>query len=295
MNNYHFYGLTVSTPFPCPELLPSLAASDVIVSYEQIDDSGFAWCEQGVCYKVMPGKCLLKVKGIARYLLLEGKQIVIEKYPAAHEDAVRLFFYNEVAAALLMQREMLVLKASVVVRDGKAMVLLGSTSVGKSMAAAALCGQGYAVLADGVCAIRADGEVFVSPGFPALLLWKMGLQKLELSPENYKPVRTGMNKFYFPVSRHFMNETLPVAKICFLTEHNQPEMTASAIAGADKFFAILSHGYHPGMVRAMGMMGKVNELATMTAQQANMQRIGFSMSANSFDEYIEFLEGELAR
>lgn len=292
MNTYYLYGLTVATPFSCPELLPSSESPDVVVRFENIEDSGIQWSEEGVCYKASPDKYLLSVKGVARYLLAGGKQISIDKSPDTDEDALRLFLYNEVSAALLAQREMLVLKGSVVARDGKAFVLLGSTSVGKSITAAGLGNKGYSIVSDGVCAIGTNGEIVVSPGYPCLMLWKKGLKELDLSPEGYKPVRNGMNKFFFPVRQNFINETLPVAGIYLLSERNKQGVLSSAIAGADKFFFILNNRYHPGSRLSKG---KVNELAATTAKQVKMRKIEFNMSADSFGDYIGFLEQELGK
>lgn len=296
VNYYCLYGLTVSTPFPCPELVPSLHAPDVVVQFEQIDDSGVTWGEQGVCYNVSPGRYLLSVKGVARYLLSEGTRISIEKGPDADEDSLRLFFYNEVAAALLMQRGMLVLKASVVARNGRAFVLAGKASIGKSFTAAGLARKGYAIVSEGVCVISIqNGGIAVSSGFPALMLWEKGLRALDLSPEQYRPVRKGMNKFYFPVTENFVNETLPVSGICLLSEHNKQGISSCDIEGASKLFALLNHQYHPGLPQPMGVMGNVNELAAITAKRARLRKIEFNMSASPFGDYIDYLERELEK
>lgn len=292
MNTYYLYGLTVATPFSCPELLPSSESPDVVVRFENIEDSGIRWSEEGVCYKASPDQYLLSVKGVAKYLLSGGKQIAIDKNPDADEDSLRLFLYNEVAAALLAQRGALVLKGSVIARDGKAFVLLGRTSAGKSLTAAGLGNKGYSVVADGVCAIGTNGKIVVSPGFPSLLLWEKGLKELDLSPEDYKPVRNGMNKFFLPVKQNFINETLPVAGIYLLSERNMKGVLSSAIAGADKFFFILNNRYHPGSRLSMG---KVNELAAIAAKQVKMRKIEFNMPADSFGDYIDFLEQELGK
>ncbi len=290
---YSLCGLTFATPFVCPELLPSEAEPDVVVRFENIDDSAIVWNKQGVCYKAGREQYLLMVKGIARYLLTNGKHILIEKHLGADEDSLRLFLYNEVVAALLAQRGMLVLKASVVARNGKAFVLLGSTSVGKSLTAAGLGDKGYVIVSDGVCAINEQGAVL--PGFPALMLWKKGLLELGLSPESYKPVRPGMNKFFFPVKQNFIHEALPVTGVYLLSEHNKKELASSPIDGADKFFTILSHGYFPELVQSMGLGGVVNQLVVQTAKQANMRKVAFNMSANPFGDYIGFLKNELEK
>lgn len=295
MNNYCLYGLTVATPFHCPELLPSSKAPEVIVCFENIDDSAIAWSGEGVCYKASPDKYLLDVKGTARYLLIDGRRISIEKDSDADEDALRLFLYNEVAAALLMQRGMLVLKGSVVARDGKAFVLLGGASVGKSMTAAGLGNKGYSIVADGVCAIGQNGSLVVAPGFPSLLLWKKGLKELDLPLNDCRPVRNGMNKFYFPVTHNFTNETLPVAGIWLLSEHNKKDTSSTAIEGADKFFAILSSCYHPELATPMGVRGGNNKLAAITAKEAKIRKMEFNMSPATFGDYIDFLGKELGR
>jgi len=122
------------------------------------------------------------------------------------------------------------------------------------------------------------------------MLWEKGLKAFDLSTEQYKPVRKGMNKFFFPVTEKFINETLPVAGICLLSEHNRNELSSSAIEGANKLFALLNHQYHPGLAQPMGVLGKVNELAVLTAKQVKMRKIEFNMSASPFGDYIGILE-----
>lgn len=292
-NTYYLYGLTVATPFPCPELLPSSKAPDVIVRFENNNDSAITWSEEGVCYKATLGRYVLNVKGTANYLLSDGKQISIEKDPDADEDALRLFFYNEVAVALLMQRGMLVLKGSVVARDGKAFVLLGRTSAGKSITAAGLSRNGFSVVSDNICAIDTiNGEVLVSAGSPYLLLWERGMRELNITPDDYKPVRRGMNKFYVPVKQNSINEMLPVAGIWLLSEHNEKNVSSYGIQGADKLFVTLNSRYHS---RSRLHIGKSNELAAITAKQVNMRRIESNMSADLLGDYIGFLGKELGK
>lgn len=294
INKYCYYGLTVATPFVCPELQPSVARPDVIVSCGQIDASDIIWHDEGLCYKAAPGKYQLRVRGVAGYLLSVGKQILIEQSTAADEKTVRHFFYNEVAAALLMQRGMLLLKASVVARNGRAFVLMGKTSVGKSFTAAGLARKGYNIVSDGVCALGIQhGVIVVAPGLPFLMLWQKGLQAHGLSLDQYIPVRGGMNKFYFPATEHFINETQPVAGICLLTEHNRKELSSSAIEGANKLFALLNHQYHPRLADPLGTLDKVHELASITAKQVKMRKIKYNMDANPLDDYLDVLEKEL--
>ena len=103
-----------------------------------------------------PGLFLLEVDGVARYLVREGREIVVER--AGNDDgAVTAFLLGSVLAACLQQRGILTLHASAMATDDGAVLFAGHSGVGKSTLMAALTERGYAMLSDDVTGIVRNG------------------------------------------------------------------------------------------------------------------------------------------
>jgi hypothetical protein len=93
--------------------------------------------KKGVLYQISPDRFLLGLGKIARYLVSEGREIVIERVPGGSDDAVRVFLFGSVFGALLHQRGVLPLHGSAVMPSRGATIFAGPSGSGKSMLAAA--------------------------------------------------------------------------------------------------------------------------------------------------------------
>ncbi len=208
--------------------LPHLAAReadsfDVDVQYAPVSRELSDAVERGLAYQVSSGKLLLEVEGVARFLVLGGAQIFIDRHEAADDDSIAYFLLGPVLRGLLIQRGDLVLRASAVSMHGKGILFLGCSGTGKSTIAAALAGKGHQVLADDVCVIRpgARGPRTIIPGPPRLHLWTDSIVKLEKGgflPAQKKrsampKVRPSLQKRALSTAGYFSSEPLPISKI----------------------------------------------------------------------------------
>ena len=116
---------------------------------------------------------LLRIPGIARFLLIRGCEIVVDVNPLADLQDVAAFLTGAVFGILLHQRSCVVLQASAVSVNGKAVLFCGPSGAGKSTLAAALTQHGYCLLADEVCAIelKCDGLALAQPDGNLIKLW----------------------------------------------------------------------------------------------------------------------------
>jgi hypothetical protein len=109
---------------------------------------------------------------VGSFRISRGKEIVVDPRVGAEEALVQVLLLGTAFALLLHQRGYLVLRASAVVMDGQAVLLIGGSGTGKSAVAAALCARGARLLADDVVAVdcRRQGPPAVLPGFPLFRL-----------------------------------------------------------------------------------------------------------------------------
>ena len=153
-----------------------------------------------------PSQYLLRIHGIARYLVTNGREIVVSPEADAHPLDVRAWLLGNIFVALCQQRGLLPLHASAVSsepvngRQGVA-AFLARSGQGKSSLAAHLAQRGLRVLADDVCLIDptpAD-EILVIPSTPWLKLWRNSLQNLGRQAEGLERVLSEHDKYRLPL------------------------------------------------------------------------------------------------
>ena len=104
----------------------------------------------GPTWQIADKQFLLRVPNVARFMLTDGNQIVFAPESEASAADVPIFIMGTVFGILLHQRQQIVLHASAVEVNGKAIVFCGPSGEGKSTLAAALAQRGYR-LADRRC------------------------------------------------------------------------------------------------------------------------------------------------
>jgi hypothetical protein len=108
-------------------------------------------------------------KDAGLFLVQDGCKIRINPATGASDQLIRFYLVGRVMSILLYQRKLLVLHASVVAIDGKAVAFLGISGQGKSSLAAALYARGHGIVTDDVAPIISDrGLASIAPGFPQL-------------------------------------------------------------------------------------------------------------------------------
>jgi hypothetical protein len=203
---YQAYGLNISSDLECPELAPRAGGHmDVRVRVGHVPLEVEQSQAQGVCYQVTRERFLLNVEHIARYLVTNGNEIVVDRAPEASEREVRLFLLGSAWGALCYQRGILALHASVVQACGErsesigdhAVAFCGATGLGKSSVAAWLIARGYRLVSDDLCRFQVvDGIARVYPSTLRLKLWRDALGAFGLSDDGLERVHFRTDKFH---------------------------------------------------------------------------------------------------
>lgn len=157
---YSAFGLTWQLPFPCPEMgtpKPETAV-DVQVSLGSVPEVLPQAKDAGPFQQVTPQAVLFSFPRVARFLVQNGAEIVIQPEPDAPETQLRLFLLGTAAALLLHQRGILPLHASGIRTPQGAVLFTGHSGFGKSTLLATFLERGYAMLTDDVAAISLDGN-----------------------------------------------------------------------------------------------------------------------------------------
>jgi hypothetical protein len=170
---------------------------------------------------------LLCIQGTGRYLVTNGREIVVEPDANAPALDVRAYLLGIIFVVLCQQRGLLPLHASAVSGEpinGKQGVVafLARSGQGKSSLAAHLAQRGFRVVADDICLIDTtrQGTAMVTPAAPWLKLWRNSLQNLGWKAEGLERVFSEDDKYRLPLSS--VLEPEPIRKLIFLESHESP-------------------------------------------------------------------------
>lgn len=245
-HDYKVFGFSIRSCMAFPEMSSHFClVPDVTIRYGYVPDALECPSRTGVCFQAAPGLFLLILKGIARYRVAGGKDIMIERAEGATDADVRLFLLGPVMGALLHQRGALPLHASAVkAADETAILFAGESGTGKSTLAAALHRQGYPVLSDDICAVHSVGgsPPILYPGLRELQLWSDAARKLGMRPEDLPPTRTGMEKYYLR-DHEAAADPLPIKHVYILHMVNHPGFEIQKLRGMEKIEELAQQTY----------------------------------------------------
>ncbi len=209
---------------------------------------------RGVLWQAAPGRFLLDVLDVARYLVEGGHRICIEPTPEAGKTRIVQFLRMTPLAALLYQRGSLVFHTSAVANANGAILLAGDSGVGKSTLLAALLQRGWQYLADELAVIKLDGRErpIVLSTFPEIVLWPTAVEKLKVSIlEVVNSAGNNLNRHAMSMLDQFITEPKPLRAICWLTVRNTDHLETSKLIGAEHFQAVGTLTYNSHIADAL--------------------------------------------
>jgi hypothetical protein len=134
-------------------------------------------------FQIGVGCVLLRIPGVAWYLIKDGREIQVRTMPQADASLVCRHLLRDAMVALFLQRQIFPIRASAIARQDACIILLGRAGVGKSTLAQAFAARDYGVLADDVVLMSTDGQVVSSLpefGHAADHLMKIRVRRLYL-------------------------------------------------------------------------------------------------------------------
>ncbi len=295
---YDAYHLRFEMPFECPELAPAPddgGAPDVRVVYGDVPDS-IESDKAGVVYQANPEQFLLKLDGVANYLVDGSEMITIERAPDSDDASVRIFLLGSCLAAVLHHREMLALHASAIYTDEGAVLFMGASGNGKSTTLRAFLDRGYRMLSDDVVAIVLDddGNPLALPGYPQTKLWADTAEKFEIDTEPLRQVRPNMKKFAVPTHEQFVAQAVPLRALYVLMSVNRDVFDIHQIENTAAFRSVLNQTYRRMFLPGLGMQATHFALATKVAATVPVKRIRRPNAGFTARKLADMIELDLA-
>lgn len=245
MPSYDAFGLSWQVPFVCPEMgatSPNTIA-DVTVYYGSVPGSLNGATSADPFLQITAKAVLFTFPNVGRYLIQNGRTIVIEPDEAVAEDEIRQFLLGTVATLLLHQRGLLPLHASGIRTPLGAVLFIGHSGFGKSTLLATFLSRGYQMLTDDLAAIKVDTsrQPLVYPGYPQFKLWADSAEKLHQPTQGLHRILPDLDKFAIPTNTPLEKEPLPLHTIYILTPNNEQTLYLEPLIKARKFSAFFDH------------------------------------------------------
>ena len=268
MHEYHAFGLhvrsAVALPFDPLQPKPS-SAPDVTVrlgTVPQTLPAGAGQTTKGPIWQARPGAFLIELEGVARYLVTDGRDILVEPLGGDSGDMASAFV-SAALAPCLQQRGVATLHAAAVASQAGAVLLLGPSAVGKSSLAAALVQRGHALLADDVTGVALDagGKPLALPAFPRQKLWARTLDAMDWRGQAGARVRQGLEKHWVEPKR-YCAEPQPVRAAVALAVGAGAEIDIEPLPCGDAFWELRENTHRNRALDAMG--GTAGHFRTVT-------------------------------
>ena len=296
-HDYQAFGLRIRSFLPLPELTPDDSNGDPdarIVNGSvpaDLPEASFVRAR----FQAAAGALLLRIEGVARYLVTDGRRIVVEPEAHAHEEDVRLFLLGSALGALLHQRHDLVLHGSAIEVGGCCAVFLGASGSGKSTLALAFRERGHRILSDDLSAVRpgSDGRLEIQPGYPQAKLWLDSLASLNISGEDLRRIRRSMEKRALPFDASFFRSALPVGRIYVLRPGDDLDIHIEPVGGSRRFAVLRNHTYRFRYLEGSGSKAEHFQSAVQLAQQVPISIVRRPRDLLRLPELVDRLEADL--
>jgi hypothetical protein len=249
---YRLFGLNLRSEIDLAGLAPKVeaGAADVEIGLGSLPSGEFP-----PGYSTTPEGTMLTVTKVGRYLIRDGREIVIEPAAGASERNLRLFLLGSAIGALLHQRGLLPLHANAIDLGGRAVAFSGHSGAGKSTIAAWFHDRGYPILADDVCVIGFDeaGHALAHPGIPRLRLWREALEATGRDTGAYDRSFDDMDKYDVPTGMGSQIEPVPLAAIYLLRKADGlGDIAIERLTGVEAVETLMSNTYRGGYLKTIG-------------------------------------------
>ncbi len=104
----------------CPEYMSLIFHSlNYLSGMERSQKPLENYLDRGVFYYAAPGKFLFEMDSVGRFLVTDGKEIIVEKQENAKDSDINLFLLGSVMGAAILQRGLIPLHGSTVVKGNR--------------------------------------------------------------------------------------------------------------------------------------------------------------------------------
>jgi hypothetical protein len=285
MPGYTIAGLSLSGDWPLPELpKDGGSGADWVVEvapdrrpsrsfptpvHEAGDIDGRSWC---IIRRSRQDRYLIRFPKLADFVvLLSERRITCHPDRSTDERTARHLLLDQVIPRVLAMDGAVVLHASAVAVDGRAVAFVGPTGAGKSTVAASFATNGAQLLADDFVCLREDARGFLAvPSYPGLRLWPDSAGVFARRQDSLVAVAPGSEKrrLVFRTPKR-ASKPYPLGAIVILDDTaGQSDIDVRQLPGRSGFMAVYSQSFRleqSGRDRQRAEFDRFARLAQSTA------------------------------
>lgn len=288
MTRFQMYGLIAESDWPLPECLPAAQDSepDICIIKGLVPTAGIDAVSENLWEQSIEGEFWLNVPAVARYWIRRGREIIIEPYPDADEESIRVFLLGSAIGALLFQRGLLLIHGNAIEVNGACAVCVGDSGAGKSTLAAAFLQKGFRLLADDVVPVSADGLAI--PGFPRIKLWGDTASQLGIETDGLRRIIPDMDKYNVPLGECYCQTPLPV-KWLYVLESVDGDFNCLRYEGMARFQPLYDNTYRVHFLEHLALKPQHLQQVSKLAGHIHMARIQRPKSGFRIAELVQFI------
>ena len=238
---------------------------------------------------------LLRVPRLARFRISAGRSVIVELEEGAVARDASAFVLGSAFGAVLHQRGMLVLHASAICRNGRAIAICGPSGAGKSTLAAALCQAGCSFVADDLCAVSLDTErgPVVLPDGRQLKLWRRSIEGLALDSRRGEQVFRPQDKYF--VAPDSVAAEPPLLSAIYVLNEGPLEAVLERQSPAETMNILAEESYRPELRQLLGSASQMLAQGVALLRHTSVFRLsrplGFERLPAVVDKLITHWDG----
>ena len=294
---YHYitHGLHIVSELACPDLKlirDDLSEPDIVIRFGEVPDRLVDCIYDDGFSQIKPGTYLLTLDGIAKFLVSDGRDIIIQPAVGCTYEVIRLYLFSQGFGALLHQRGQLSLHASAVYTKQGAVLFMGKSGSGKSTLVAGLLKRGYQVLADDLCTIRfaVDQIPRVLPGFAQIRLWKDTIERLGYDIYTLRKVWHKEDKYTLTLPNELTDRIIPLHTIYLLNPAETEEVLIEALGPGEKLRSLLDNVFKAEYVKGLGVQETVFTQISKVLRYSRLKSVTRPRNHFSMGQLIQRLQ-----
>lgn len=279
--SYSYYGLNLKSSFVFPELeKKKFEKPDVVISvgrvmarYSKKSIPIGVHFESHECYifKLADGLLIQVENGASITVEHPGKD-------AGDVSLLRLYLLSTIFNAILHQRGMLLLHASVACRNNKSIAIAGDSGAGKSTTAAELClKKQFSLIADDTCAISFVGDKKYQIKFSTskVKILPDAFKMLQLKADGTNRISANSEKIGVSIREQSFFNISHLAIVFVLQINRNRQFSLQRLRGVDKAEALLKNTFWRDYLRWMGRIDKIFEYSSFLARDTEVFNLHF--------------------
>ena len=288
MHTYRAYGFVLASDLALPELTPATGEAEVFIRRQplHLEEAGAGANGESV----ITGQVL----DLLRFRIENGTHILIEEMRPVTEDEIRVFLLGVLMSTLLRQRGLLVLHASGLARDGRAIGFVGDSGWGKSTLAGYFVQQGYRLVNDDVLAVDLGASpVHILPGFPQIKLRPEAEQWLGQAYDSLPQLHeNSIKRITAPVAQ-FQEADLPLAALYVIEGAGREETRVVPLKPADAVIELVRHTRMTNIMRAPAVQARHLAQCGQLVRSVPVRLLERKRDLSALDRIREVVEADL--